>query len=47
MKKPVSVLVLIHTAGLEVLLDVGYNHTPEGDHQGPTLSLRGLENAAY
>ena len=34
----------LHAAGLEVLLDVVYNHTAEGDEQGPTLSLRGLDN---
>jgi glycogen operon protein len=37
----------LHRAGLEIILDVVYNHTAEGDHLGPTLSLRGLENAAY
>ncbi len=37
----------LHQAGLEVILDVVYNHTAEGDHRGPTLSLRGLENSAY
>ncbi|HVS16688.1 MAG TPA: glycogen debranching protein GlgX [Thermoanaerobaculia bacterium] len=37
----------LHAAGLEVILDVVYNHTAEGDHRGPTLSLRGLDNAAY
>ncbi len=37
----------LHAAGLEVILDVVYNHTPEGDHRGPTLSLRGLDNASY
>ena len=37
----------LHRAGLEVLLDVVYNHTGEGDHLGPTLSLRGLDNAEY
>ncbi len=37
----------IHDAGLEVLLDVVYNHTAEGDHRGPTLSFRGFDNAAY
>jgi glycogen operon protein len=36
-----------HAAGLEVILDVVYNHTGEGSHAGPTLSLRGLDNAAY
>jgi glycogen operon protein len=37
----------LHAAGLEVILDVVYNHTAEGNHQGPTLSLRGVDNAAY
>jgi glycogen operon protein len=37
----------LHKAGIEVILDVVYNHTGEGDHTGPTLSLRGIDNAAY
>ena len=37
----------LHRAGLEVILDVVFNHTAEGDHHGPTLSLRGLDNSAY
>jgi glycogen operon protein len=37
----------LHAAGIEVLLDVVYNHTGEGSELGPTLSLRGLDNAAY
>jgi len=37
----------LHRAGLEVILDVVFNHTSEGDHRGPTLSLRGLDNATY
>ena len=36
-----------HAAGLEVILDVVYNHTAEGSHLGPTLSLRGIDNASY
>ena len=36
-----------HRAGLEVILDVVYNHTAEGDQRGPTLSYRGLDNRAY
>ncbi|WP_204630462.1 glycogen debranching protein GlgX [Dyella mobilis] len=36
-----------HEAGLEVILDVVYNHTAEGNHLGPTLSLRGIDNATY
>ncbi len=37
----------LHAAGIEVLLDVVFNHTPEGDERGPTLSWRGLDNASY
>jgi isoamylase len=37
----------LHEAGIEVILDVVYNHTAEGNHLGPTLSFRGLDNAAY
>jgi glycogen operon protein len=37
----------LHAAGLEVILDVVYNHTAEGNHLGPTLSLRGIDNACY
>jgi len=37
----------LHSAGLEVILDVVYNHTAEGDETGPTLCFRGLDNAAY
>ena len=37
----------LHSAGLEVILDVVYNHTAEGSHLGPTLSLRGVDNQAY
>ncbi len=37
----------LHRAGLEVILDVVYNHTTEGDEHGPCLSLRGLDNATY
>src|SRR5204862_3510381 len=37
----------LHAAGIEVILDVVYNHTAEGDHGGPTLSFRGLDNAIY
>jgi isoamylase len=36
-----------HRGNIEVILDVVYNHTAEGDHKGPTLSLRGIDNAAY
>ena len=37
----------LHAAGIEVILDVVYNHTGEGNHFGPTLSLRGIDNAYY
>jgi glycogen operon protein len=37
----------LHAAGIEVILDVVYNHTSEGDETGPTLSLRGIDNASY
>ncbi|MGH8866937.1 MAG: glycogen debranching protein GlgX [Actinomycetes bacterium] len=37
----------LHEAGLEVILDVVYNHTAEGDEYGPTLAFRGIDNAAY
>ena len=36
-----------HSAGIEVILDVVYNHTAEGNHLGPTLSFRGFDNASY
>ena len=38
---------ILHANGLEVILDVVYNHTAEGNHLGPTLFLRGIDNAAY
>jgi len=38
---------LLHEAGIEVILDVVYNHTAEGDHLGPTINFRGIDNAAY
>jgi isoamylase len=38
---------LLHQAGIEVILDVVYNHTAEGNHMGPVLSFRGIDNAAY
>ena len=37
----------LHSVGIEVILDVVYNHTAEGDHRGATLSFRGIDNAAY
>jgi isoamylase len=42
-----SMVKALHAVGIEVILDVVYNHTGEGDHDGPTLSLRGLDNATY
>src|SRR5438128_12592875 len=37
----------LHEAGLEVILDVVYNHTAEGNQLGPTLSFKGIDNASY
>jgi glycogen operon protein len=37
----------LHEAGIEVILDVVYNHTAEGNHNGPTLSMRGIDNPSY
>jgi isoamylase len=37
----------LHQAGIEVILDVVYNHTAEGNHLGPTLSMKGIDNQAY
>jgi isoamylase len=42
-----SMVKSLHAAGIEVILDVVYNHTAEGNHMGPTLSLRGIDNASY
>jgi isoamylase len=42
-----SAVRALHQAGIEVILDVVYNHTAEGNHLGPTLSFRGLDNASY
>jgi isoamylase len=42
-----SMVKTLHSAGIEVILDVVYNHTGEGNHLGPTLSLRGADNASY
>ncbi len=42
-----TMVATLHDAGIEVLLDVVYNHTAEGSQLGPTLSFRGLDNAAY
>jgi isoamylase len=42
-----SMVKALHEAGIEVILDVVYNHTAEADHMGPTLCFRGIDNAAY
>jgi glycogen operon protein len=42
-----SMVARFHSAGIEVILDVVYNHTGEGNHLGPTACLRGLDNASY
>jgi glycogen operon protein len=42
-----SMVKALHAAGLEVILDVVYNHTAEGNHLGPTLSLKGIDNPSY
>lgn len=42
-----SMVKTLHSAGIEVILDVVYNHTAEGNHLGPTLCFRGIDNAAY
>ena len=42
-----SMVRSLHSAGIEVILDVVYNHTAEGNHLGPTLSLKGLDNQTY
>jgi glycogen operon protein len=42
-----SAIRTLHDAGIEVILDVVYNHTAEGNHLGPTLSWRGIDNASY
>ena len=42
-----SMVKKLHSAGIEVILDVVYNHTAEGNHLGPTLSLKGIDNKAY
>jgi isoamylase len=42
-----SMVKALHTAGIEVILDVVYNHTGEGNHLGPTVSLRGVDNTSY
>ncbi|MEV7969165.1 glycogen debranching protein GlgX [Sphaerisporangium sp. NPDC088356] len=42
-----SMVKSLHAAGIEVILDVVYNHTAEGDHMGPMLAYRGIDNASY
>jgi isoamylase len=42
-----SMVKALHAAGIEVILDVVYNHTAEGNHLGPTLSYRGIDNPSY
>jgi isoamylase len=42
-----SMVAAIHDAGMEVILDVAYNHTGESDYYGPTLSFRGIDNLSY
>ncbi len=42
-----EMVLALHQAGIEVILDVVFNHTAEGNHEGPTLSFKGLENRVY
>ena len=42
-----SMVKALHAAGLEVILDVVYNHTAEGNHEGPSLSMKGIDNPSY
>jgi glycogen operon protein len=42
-----SAVARLHEAGIEVILDAVYNHTAEGNHMGPTLSFRGIDNTSY
>lgn len=42
-----AMVAALHEAGIEVILDVVYNHTAEGGHEGPTLSMRGIDHAGY
>ena len=42
-----EMVTALHEAGIEVILDVVYNHTAEGGHEGPTLSMRGIDHAGY
>ncbi|MEK0085681.1 glycogen debranching protein GlgX [Benzoatithermus flavus] len=42
-----TMVACLHDAGIEVMIDVVYNHTAEGNHMGPTLSFKGIDNASY
>ena len=42
-----AMVACLHDAGIEVMMDVVYNHTAEGNHMGPTLSFKGIDNASY
>ena len=42
-----EMVLALHQAGIEVILDVVFNHTAEGNERGPTLSFKGLENRVY
>src|SRR5262249_52956650 len=42
-----AMVKVLHAAGIEVILDVVYNHTAEGNHMGPTLSFKGIDNRVY
>ena len=42
-----AMVACLHDAGIEVMIDVVYNHTAEGNHMGPTLSFKGIDNASY
>jgi isoamylase len=42
-----NLVKVLHEANIEIILDVVYNHTGEGNHMGPTLSFRGIDNASY
>ena len=42
-----TMVAQLHEAGIEVILDVVYNHTAEGNERGPTLSFRGIDNKSY
>jgi isoamylase len=42
-----DMVMALHRAGIEVILDVVFNHSAEGDHNGPMLCFRGLDNSTY